>query len=200
MRFLTVALALCAAMLFAPTAHAGYEGGARDAANPIDASFRAKARGHRQVSKRTHRPRKQRRVRVARHYHPHRHHHHHRSAGKKTYAKVVGPTRGLHPRLRKRLNGLSRHYGRTVRLTPHGGCRKHGSRAAPRSYHKRSRGCRAADVRISGVRGRAILAYWKRTGGGGRGAYCGRSFVHVDIGPSRTWYWRCKKKRRGRRA
>ena len=106
-----------------------------------------------------------------------------------------GPVKGLHPKLVGRLKKMERAFGRPVHITPHGGCRKHGSRAAPRSYHRIAAGCRAADVWIAGVAGPRILRYWRRHGGGGTGYYCGRRFVHVDVGPDRHWAWFCGSRR-----
>ena len=108
---------------------------------------------------------------------------------------LKGNTAGLHPLLRARLYRLHKAYGRPITVTPGGGCRAHGNRRAPRSWHRRAVGCKAADIIIPGVSRRAILAWWGRNVGGGRGFYCGRSFVHVDVGPNRTWSWYCGKRR-----
>lgn len=115
--------------------------------------------------------------------------------------RITGPTQGLHPKLMKRLCRMGRHFGKTVMITPNGGCRGHGSRRAPDSLHKRSNGCRAADVVMTGVSKRAILDYWETHGGGGVGYYCSsgnkhRPFVHVDIGSTRGWTWYCGRGRR----
>lgn len=99
--------------------------------------------------------------------------------------RVSGKTRGLHPVLMGRLCAMSRQLGPVNVVS---GCRRHGSRRAPRSYHRIAVGCKAADVTIAGVGGRTILAHWAR-GGGGRGHYRGRRFVHVDVGPTRAWNW-----------
>lgn len=100
--------------------------------------------------------------------------------------RVTGKTRGLHPRLKTRLCAMSRKIGPVQVIS---GCRAHGSRRAPKSYHRRAVGCKAADVVVKGASRRQVLRYWKRTGGGGRGFYRNRRFVHVDIGPDRTWNW-----------
>ncbi|HHN72784.1 MAG TPA: DUF882 domain-containing protein [Thermopetrobacter sp.] len=112
---------------------------------------------------------------------------------------ISGPYRGLHPRLKVHLHRLHRVFGRPVRVMPHGGCRRHGSRRAPRSFHRIAAGCKAADIVMPGVSGRRILAWWGRHVGGGRGYYCGHAFVHVDIGPPRTWRWYCGQRLAGRR-
>ena len=105
---------------------------------------------------------------------------------------LSGPTHGLHPRLRTGLYRLHMAFGRPVRITPHGGCRKHGNRRAPRSFHRIAAGCKAADIVMPDVSRHAILSWWARHMGGGRGFYYGRSFVHVDVGPSRHWSWFCR--------
>ena len=109
---------------------------------------------------------------------------------------LSGNTAGLHPRLKAKLHRLHVAFGRPVRVTPHGGCRARGNRRAPKSWHRRAVGCKAADIVIPGVSRRTILAWWGRNIGGGRGFYCGRRFVHVDIGPARTWTWYCKRRTR----
>ena len=109
-------------------------------------------------------------------------------------AKITGPYKGLHPTLKKRLHVLERHFGH-IHITPHGGCRRHGNRMAPRSYHRIAAGCKAADIIIRGVSKKKILAFWKKRRWGGTGYYCGRPFVHVDVGPVRHWTWFCGKRR-----
>lgn len=111
------------------------------------------------------------------------------------YAKITGPFKGLHPSLKSKLRVIERHFGH-VHITPHGGCRKHGNRMAPKSYHRIAVGCKAADIIVKGASGKTILSFWQRKGWGGTGYYCGRPFVHVDIGPRRSWKWFCGRKRR----
>lgn len=106
-------------------------------------------------------------------------------------APLAGKTGGLKPELVKRLRGMSAHFSRTVVVTS--GCRSPlTNRGVKRSYHLR---CMAADVRLAGVSQRAIVAYWRRTGGGGTGTY-GCAPAHVDIGPTRSWHWPCKRRRK----
>jgi len=97
---------------------------------------------------------------------------------------LSGDIAGLNPTLKVKLHRLHKAFGKP-------GCRKHGNRRAPKSWHRRAVGCKAADIIMPGVSRRAILAWWARNVGGGRGFYCGRRFVHVDIGPNRTWSWYC---------
>jgi len=114
------------------------------------------------------------------------------------HSKVVGKTGGLHPSLRANLSAMSRHFGRTVKVVS--GCRMPAHnrkvRGRARSYHLTTKGCRAADIRIKGVKKTSILRYWGRRVGGGRGYYCRRGFVHVDIGPKRSWTVGCGRKRK----
>ena len=112
---------------------------------------------------------------------------------------LSGPAHGLHPHLKAGLYRLHRAFGRPIRITPHGGCRRHGNRRAPHSFHRIAAGCKAADIVMPGVARSAILRWWARHMGGGRGFYCGRPFVHVDVGPARTWRWYCGGTRIARR-
>ena len=104
---------------------------------------------------------------------------------------LSGDIAGLNPSLKAKLYRLHKAFGRPIMVTPHGGCRNHGSRRAPKSWHRRAVGCKAADIIVPGVSRQALLNWWARNVGGGRGFYCGRRFVHVDIGPNRTWSWYC---------
>lgn len=72
------------------------------------------------------------------------------------------------------------------------GHRSHGRR---NSQH---RACRAADIRVPGVRDSAVIAAARRAPGiGGIGRYC-NGIIHVDVGPSREWtYCRSRRSRRG---
>ncbi len=108
---------------------------------------------------------------------------------------VSGPYAGLHPRLKANLYKLHRAFGRPVRITPGGGCRARGNKRAPKSWHRRAVGCKAADIIVPGISRRTILKWWANHVGGGRGFYCGQRFVHVDIGPNRTWSWYCGSRR-----
>jgi uncharacterized protein YcbK (DUF882 family) len=67
------------------------------------------------------------------------------------------------------------------------------NRGASKSYHLYNRGCKAADIVVRGIGKKRVLAWWAKNVGGGRGYYCGRRFVHVDVGPNRTWFWYCRK-------
>lgn len=110
-------------------------------------------------------------------------------------SKIVGKTHGLNRALVSRLYAISAHYGgRTVHVTS--GCRTpRTNRGVKNSYHLTRRGCKAADIRVDGVSASALYRHILRYGGGS-GRYCGRSFVHTDVGPTRQWAWFCGKKRR----
>lgn len=103
-------------------------------------------------------------------------------------APLAGKTSGLNAKLVSRLKGMSVHFGRTVTVTS--GCRtRKGNRGVKNSLHLR---CMAADVRLKGISQAQIVAYWRK-GGGGTGTY-GCSPAHVDVGPTRTWHWPCRKR------
>ena len=63
------------------------------------------------------------------------------------------------------------------------------------SYHTR---CQAADNKVRGV-DKYVLAKYIRSlpDRGGVGVYGCKGVVHVDVGPRRNWYHRCRKRRRG---
>ncbi len=104
------------------------------------------------------------------------------------------------PKLQEGLCRMSRELGPVQVRGGHGShknCRTtRTNRSVKRSYHLYARGCKAADISIEGVSGKTILNWWAANYGGGRGYYCRRSFVHVDVGPDRTWTWFCGKRRR----
>ncbi len=107
---------------------------------------------------------------------------------------------GLHPRLSRLLAVVKRHYGRPVIVSS--GCRSHRHNrrvgGAKRSMHLR---CMAADFKVSGVSKSSLRRYVSRLPGrGGVGTYCGRSIVHLDVGPRRSWYHGCRKRRSKRRS
>lgn len=66
---------------------------------------------------------------------------------------------------------------------------------ARQSYHMK---CMAADIKVPGVSKHNLARYLKSVSGvGGVGTYACNSFVHVDIGPKRTWNWGCRGRRSG---
>ena len=102
---------------------------------------------------------------------------------------VEGLKKGTNDRLRKNLCKMSVELG-AVKVTSSCRTRK-ANRSVKKSYHLYHRGCKAADIVIAGVGKQKILNWWAKNVGGGRGYYCGRRFVHVDVGPDRTWRWYC---------
>ena len=61
------------------------------------------------------------------------------------------------------------------------------------SYHTK---CQAADIKVRGV-DKYVLAKYIRSlpDRGGVGVYGCKGVVHVDVGPRRNWYYRCRKRR-----
>lgn len=58
----------------------------------------------------------------------------------------------------------------------------------PRSGRSQHSSCRAADIRIPGVKPSTIAGYARTIDGiGGVGTYRRTSIVHVDVGPRRDW-------------
>ena len=102
----------------------------------------------------------------------------------------------LKPELVKLLKKIEGHYGKPVIIT---------SGYRSKSYNRRVRGarnsqhmyCKAADIRVPGVSKGQLVKYARSMPEiGGVGLYCRSSYVHVDVGPRRDWYWGCGKKRR----
>ena len=109
--------------------------------------------------------------------------------------RIQGKLRGLNSRLIGRLCALSRRYGM---VTVTSGCRKHGNKAAPKSFHRTAVGCMAADVKIAGVSKYTIAKWHRRTySSGGTGTYrC--SNTHIDVRKIKVFWHKthCGKKRR----
>ena len=104
----------------------------------------------------------------------------------------------LRPELTKLLVKVEKHYGKPVIIT---------SGYRSKAYNRRVRGaknsqhtkCKAADIRVPGVSKQALAKYARTLPGiGGVGLYCRSSYVHVDTGSRRDWYWGCKSKKRRR--
>ncbi|UJF25202.1 DUF882 domain-containing protein [Suttonella sp. R2A3] len=55
-----------------------------------------------------------------------------------------------------------------------------------KSYHMRAQ---AADISVKGIGSRELKSIAKRLNAGGIGLYRGSSFIHVDSGPVREWYY-----------
>jgi len=111
-------------------------------------------------------------------------------------ARTTGKSRGLNPRLLHLLVKIRLHYGRSVLITS--GCRSHRhNRRVGGAKHSMHLRCMAADIKVSGVsKGRLRRYVSSMSGRGGVGTYCGRSIVHLDVGPRRSWYYGCGKRHR----
>lgn len=83
------------------------------------------------------------------------------------------------------LSKIESHYGKPVVVTS--GHRPHARRKGSQHIH-----CKAADIRVPGVK-KSDLARFAKTipGVGGVGTYCGKGIVHVDVGRKRTWHHGC---------
>lgn len=101
----------------------------------------------------------------------------------------------LKPQLVGFLKTIERRFGKSVIVTS-------GYRSPP--YNRLVNGakaslhmsCAAADIQVPGV-SKWVLANFARSmpGRGGVGTYCHTESVHVDIGPTRDWNWRCSRGR-----
>ena len=124
-----------------------------------------------------------------------------RLPARKSHTRTVYSRRNhsLHPRLIRLLATVKRHYGRVPIVSS--GCRSHRHNrrvgGARRSMHLR---CMAADFKVAGVSKAELRRYVSTLPGrGGVGTYCGRSIVHLDVGPRRSWYHSCRKRRKHRK-
>ncbi len=102
----------------------------------------------------------------------------------------------LSPRLKRQLVGIARHFGKPVHVTS--GCRSsaHNRRVGGvnGSFHIR---CLAADFNVPGVPKQRLASYVRKLPArGGVGVYCGKSTVHLDLGPRRNWYKACGTRQR----
>jgi len=74
---------------------------------------------------------------------------------------------------------LNHKYGKKVIIT---------SGYRPHAGHSQHAFCKAADIRIPGVKGTEIAKFARSIEGiGGVGTYCS-GIVHVDVGPRRDWH------------
>lgn len=56
--------------------------------------------------------------------------------------------------------------------------------------------CKAADLHVPGVDGRAVAQYVRALPQrGGVGTYCHTAAIHIDSGPTRDWNWPCRTRR-----
>ena len=122
-----------------------------------------------------------------------------RMPSRRSHTRSIRRHHGLHPRLIRLLATVKRHYGRAPVVSS--GCRSHRHNrrvgGARRSMHLR---CMAADFKVAGVSKAKLRRYVSTLAGrGGVGTYCGRSIVHLDVGPRRSWYHGCRKHRKHRK-
>ncbi|WP_184701751.1 D-Ala-D-Ala carboxypeptidase family metallohydrolase [Aminobacter aganoensis] len=78
------------------------------------------------------------------------------------------------------LTSLHRRFGKRPVVT---------SGYRPRSGRSMHAKCKAADIRIIGIKPGQIARYARELNGiGGVGTYCSTGIVHVDVGPRRDWH------------
>ncbi len=99
------------------------------------------------------------------------------------------------PELLQVLKVVETHYGQKVMVTSGLRDLKHNASAGGRK-HSLHTTCQAADIQVPGV-SKWDLAEYLRTipGRGGVGTYCHTESVHIDIGESRDWNWRCRRRK-----
>lgn len=99
------------------------------------------------------------------------------------------------PQLVRTLKAIERHYGRSVMVTSGYRSPKHNRRVGGASGSRHT-SCEAADIQIEGVSKWQLAKYLRSMPGrGGVGTYCHTESVHIDIGNSRDWNWRCRRRK-----
>lgn len=99
------------------------------------------------------------------------------------------------PELVRVLKSVERHYGRPVVVTSGYRSSKHNRRIGGASGSRHT-SCEAADIQIDGVSKWQLAKYLRSMPGrGGVGTYCHTESVHIDIGSSRDWNWRCRRRK-----
>lgn len=106
--------------------------------------------------------------------------------------RMTGQEAVMPPALFELVDRIQDHFGvaeievisgyRSPELNGH--LREAGRGVAKNSYHMRGW---AMDIRLPQVASQAVRDFAKSLGEGGVGHYPGKNFVHVDIGPVRTW-------------
>ncbi|WP_245307901.1 YcbK family protein [Hoeflea sp. IMCC20628] len=99
------------------------------------------------------------------------------------------------PQLVRVLKTIEGHYKRPVVVTSGYRSPKHNRRVGGASGSRHT-SCEAADIQVEGV-SKWQLAKYLRTmpGRGGVGTYCHTESVHIDIGNTRDWNWRCRRRK-----
>ncbi|MDZ7601219.1 MAG: D-Ala-D-Ala carboxypeptidase family metallohydrolase [Hoeflea sp.] len=99
------------------------------------------------------------------------------------------------PELVRVLKAVERHYGRPLVVTSGYRSPKH-NRSAGGASGSRHTSCEAADIQIDGVSKWQLAKYLRSMPNrGGVGTYCHTESVHIDVGTSRDWNWRCRRKK-----
>lgn len=100
----------------------------------------------------------------------------------------------LKPKLVRLLKKVEEHYQSRLIVTSGYRSNRENRRigGAAGSLHTK---CEAADIQVEGVSKWALAKYVRNLPDrGGVGTYCHTKSVHIDIGPSRDWNWRCRKR------
>jgi uncharacterized protein YcbK (DUF882 family) len=84
------------------------------------------------------------------------------------------------------LTEFARQVGYKLEVTSGYRCEKHNREVGgvPNSFHTQGK---AVDVKRPNLTDKAIRELAWKVGFGGVGIYRGRGFIHLDIGPKRTW-------------
>jgi len=99
------------------------------------------------------------------------------------------------PQLVRVLKSVERHYGRPLVVTSGYRSPKHNRRIGGASGSRHT-SCEAADVQVEGVSKWQLAKYLRSMPGrGGVGTYCHTESVHIDIGNTRDWNWRCRRRK-----
>ena len=100
------------------------------------------------------------------------------------------------PKLVGVLRTVERKYGRPVVVTSGYRSPKHNRRVGGASGSRHTT-CEAADIQVEGVSKWQLAKYLRSMPDrGGVGTYCYTESVHIDIGNTRDWNWRCRRRKK----